>query len=60
MNDLSENAIEKIITNINSSLNKEDIKTIIEKSNYKYSNAKNLKNLINEYCVKNSEFIESL
>lgn len=44
MNDLSENAIEKIITNINSSLNKEDIKTIIEKSNYKYSNAKNLKN----------------
>ena len=60
MNDLSENAIEKIITNINSSLNKEDIKTIMEKSNYKYSNAKNLKNLINEYCVKNSEFIESL
>lgn len=60
MNDLSENAIEKIITNINSSLNKEDIKTIIEKSNYKYSNAKNIKNLINEYCVKNSEFIESL
>ncbi len=60
MNDLSENAIEKIITNINSSLNKEDIKTIIEKSDYKYSNAKNLKNLINEYCVKNSEFIESL
>lgn len=60
MNDLSENAIEKIITNINSSLNKEEIKTIIEKSNYKYSNAKNLKNLINEYCVKNSEFIESL
>ena len=60
MNDLSENAIEKIITNINSSLNKEDIKTIIEKSEYKYSNAKNLKNLINEYCVKNSEFIESL
>lgn len=60
MNDLSENAIEKIITNINSSLNKEDIKTIIEKSDYKYSNAKNIKNLINEYCVKNSEFIESL
>ena len=60
MNDLSENAIEKIITNINSSLNKEDIKTIIEKSDYKYSNAKNLKSLINEYCVKNSEFIESL
>lgn len=60
MNDLSENAIEKIITNINCSLNKEDIKTIIEKSDYKYSNAKNLKNLINEYCVKNSEFIESL
>lgn len=60
MNDLSENAIEKIITNINSSLHKEDIKTIIEKSDYKYSNAKNLKNLINEYCVKNSEFIESL
>lgn len=60
MNDLSENAIEKIITNINSSLNKEDIKKIIEKSDYKYSNAKNLKNLINEYCVKNSEFIESL
>lgn len=60
MNDLSENAIEKIITNINSSLNEEDIKTIIEKSDYKYSNAKNLKNLINEYCVKNSEFIESL
>lgn len=60
MNDLSENAIEKIITNINSSLNKEDIKTIIEKSDYKYSNAKNIKKLINEYCVKNSEFIESL
>lgn len=60
MNDLSENAIEKIITNVNSSLNKEDIKTIIEKSDYKYSNAKNIKNLINEYCVKNSEFIESL
>ncbi len=60
MNDLSENAIEKIITNINSSLNKENIKKIIEKSNYKYSNAKNLKSLINEYCVKNSEFIESL
>lgn len=60
MNDLSENAIEKIITNINSSLKKEDIKTIIEKSDYKYSNAKNIKNLINEYCVKNSEFIESL
>lgn len=60
MNDLPENAIEKIITNINSSLNKEDIKKIIEKSDYKYSNAKNLKNLINEYCVKNSEFIESL
>lgn len=60
MNDLSENAIEKIITNLNSSLNKEDIKTIIEKSDYKYSNAKNIKKLINEYCVKNSEFIESL
>ena len=60
MNDLSENAIEKIITNINSSLNKEDIKTIIEESDYKYSNAKNIKKLINEYCVKNSEFIESL
>ena len=60
MNDLSENAIEKIITNINSSLHKEDIKTIIEKSDYKYSNAKNIKKLINEYCVKNSEFIESL
>lgn len=60
MNDLSENSIEKIITNINSSLNKEDIKTIIEKSDYKYSNAKNIKKLINEYCVKNSEFIESL
>ncbi len=59
-NSLSVCSIKKIITKQNNTLTDEQINKIIEKSNYKEQNAKQLLNLINENLVNINEVIPNL
>ena len=59
-NSLSVCSIKKIITKQNNTLTDEQINKIIEKSNYKEQNAKQLLNLINENLVNFNEVKENL
>ena len=59
-NSLSVCSIKKIITKQNNTLTDEQINRIIEKSNYKEQNAKQLLNLINENLVNINEVIPNL